>query len=569
LAAGAAGRIRYLDLGRVALSIRNRFSSLAAVVIAAGFAIGTQAPIANGAVTRPGGKPVRGGTVVIAIGTDATSLLPYNSGATVNSDAVGLIFMQLADTEPDFEHFIPQIGKSWDWSPDHRVLTMHLRDDVRWHDGVPVTAEDVQFTFEVARDSVVGWLSRSWKSHIQSCEVVDPYTVRYRFDGVYLEQVRDAKEGLILPKHLLKDVPRTAWATAEFGRHPVGCGPFKFESWEHQQRIVLVRNDDYFEKGKPYLDRVVFEIVPEPSTRLAQLRSGMIDLMEQVPNRDAVELRKEFEAGKSDVRIVSYRGRFYDFIGYNRLDPLFTSRKVREALTRAIDRKAIIDGLCYGFGEPIESPIIPILWAHDPKQPITPYDPAGARKLLADEGWRDTDGDGVLDKDGKPFEFTLLTNQDNDLRVKALVPVQRDWKAIGVKADVRTLDLQTVVKLRTGREYQAVLGGWRSGIKVDLDPIWGCAHLKERNNFVSFCDPRVDSLNALAVRLTPELARPLFFEAQRLVARDYPYTWLYYIDDILAVNTRVHGAVMDSRGPYNNVESWWIPAEQQKPGAGR
>ncbi|MFQ5600277.1 MAG: ABC transporter substrate-binding protein [Candidatus Krumholzibacteriia bacterium] len=510
--------------------------------------------------------PVRGGTVVVALGQEPESFIPYGTRTTAASRVQGFMFRMLAETDPNFADFSPRVARSWSWSDDHKILTMHLRDDVYWSDGVQLTAADVAFTWDVARDTVVAWRSGHWKRHITRCEVVDPFTVRFHFDEVFFEQFRYAKEGFLIPKHLLEDVPRAQWRTCEFARRPIGCGPFKLESYEPGQRIVLVRNELYFDEPKPYLDRVVLEFIPEPSTRVGRLRAGSADLVPDLPLSDAAELRSESVAARSGARVVSVRGRGYDFIGYNSRDPLFTSRRVREALTRAIDRQEIIDALCYGFAEIFESPVVPILWAYDAQQPTTPYDPEGARRLLAEEGWRDTDGDGWLDRDGRRFEFTLITNRDNALRMQAIVPVQGYWRAIGVRANIQTFEQQTALGLRNERKYQAYYGGWHAGLSIrsTLEAIWGCGNVDGKANFVAYCNPTVDSLNALAAQLLdPEEARPLFQEAQRLVAQDHPYTWMYYDHTVVGLSKRLHGIVIDARGTLINMEDWYVPTAMQ------
>ena len=508
----------------------------------------------------PASGPVRGGTVVIAMSQEPETMMPYAHRSLASSTALSFIFRVLAETGANFLDFAPSVARSWEFSPDRKVLTMHLRDDVRWSDGVALTAEDVRFTWDVARDSTVDWVSRHWKESITDCEIVDPHTVRFHFSEVFRDQLRFAKEGFLLPKHLLQDVPRDAWASSAFATNPVGCGPFKLERWEKGQRMVLVRNEYYFVPEQPYLDRIVLEFIPDAAVRVQQLRAGLVDMVPyDIDVREAAAMRADFEAGRSDVRLVSERGRTWDYIAYNLNDPLFADRRVREALTRAIDRKAIVDGLCYGFAELFESPVVPIMWAYDAGRPLTPFDPEGAKRLLAEAGWSDSNADGLLDKDGRTFEFTVMTNKDNKLRSDAMVPVQRDWRNVGVKAEIQTLEAQASRELRAERKFQAYYGGWNATVTVDLEGVWGCSQKGGRNNFIDYCNPRVDSLNAIGVAaMDPEQAKPIFREAQRLVADDYPYTWMYYIQAMAGIQKRVQNVLVDARGPLINMEEWWV-----------
>lgn len=497
--------------------------------------------------------PQRGGTVVIGIGAEPKSLLPYAPSSIEALTVESCLFPVLADTDSDLVSFSPILAKSWEWSPNRDALTFHLRDDVRWGDGVPVTAADVQFTWDVARDSLVAWRSIAWKKDVVGCDVIDPHTVRFRVRNVGRETFRFTKEGFVLPKHRLQDVPRAQWAGAAFGQQPIGAGPFQLQSWDKSQRIVLVRNDNYWDKPKPYIDRLVFQIVADPSNRARMLEAGTIDFVDGVPERDAA---RWLETPSAPVRIARCRGRDYDYLAYNPRDPLFATAKVREALGRAIDRQALVRSICHGFAELLEGPVVPTLWGYDASLEPTPYDPPGARRLLAEEGWKDSDGDGWLDRDGKRFEFEILVGNDVERRRDIVVPIQANWKAIGIKAEIRMLEKETARGLREDGKFQVAVGGWGSNLALNLEPIWGCK--KGRNNFIGFCNPRVDSLNAAQLKLPLEAAKPLVFEVQRLIAAERPYTWLYAPQTVVGTSRRLHDVQVDARGGFNNPDAWWV-----------
>ena len=496
--------------------------------------------------------PRRGGTIVIAFATEPKNLMPYGATSTDASEVLGTVFNMLAQTDSDFAGCSPSVAESWEPSADGLELVMHLRAGVLWSDGVPLTAEDVRFTYEVQTDSTVNWSARaSFKSMLSGCDVLDPRTVRFRFKERDPAALHHAKEGYLLPKHIYGAVPRHEWEKGDRARHPVGCGPYRFERWEAGQRIVLVRNEHYWEPGKPYADRLVFQFVPEAATRLAQFRAGQVDYINDLPRREAAAMQ---EQKRTPFTIRSVRGRAYEYIGYNQRDSLFADRRVREALTRAIDRPSIIRGLCYGFAEPFESPIVPIVWAYDP-QPLTPYDPEGAKRLLAAAGWRDTDGDGWLDRRGKRFEFEFLVGGGGDLRKAVAVPIQANWKAIGVLANLTFRDSEPARAARSAGKYAAALGGWNANTSANLTAVWCC---NQRLNYIGFCNARIDSLNAAGLRLGPAEARPLWQEAQRIIAAEYPYTWLFYEHTVVGQSARLHGVRLDARGWIQNPEDWWV-----------
>ena len=506
-----------------------------------------------GPETASPGAPRRGGTAVVAIPSEPKSLMPYAAAAqgTPASDILVQLFPYLITTEPDLISYSPQLARSWEWEADGRTLVFQLRDDARWEDGVPVTAEDVAFSFDVARDTLVGWPTLRWKREIQACEVVDPHTVRFRFARVPREAVRFAKEGFIIPKHLLASVPRDRWADADFAKHPIGCGPFRIDRWEPAQRLVLVRSDTYWERDRPYLDRLVFRIVPDAPTRVRLLRAGELDLVDELTTREATTMRTSGEA----VRILTCKGRDYDYIAFNLRDSLFANRSVREALTRALDRRGLVASLLQGFAEPLDGPVVPILWAHDADLAPLPYDPPGARQLLATAGWMDRDGDGWLDRGGRRFEFTVLLVNDNERRRDVIVAAQSQWKEIGVKADVQMLERGALAERRIHGQFELLSAGWGSNVAMELEPIWGCGG---RSNFVGYCNPRVDSLIASATYLPYDGAKKPLVEAQRLIAADAPYIFMYSLFNIVGTSARLQDVQVDARGTILNPEAWWV-----------
>src|SRR4029079_5041729 len=220
----------------------------------------------------------------------------------------------------------------------------------------------------------------------------------------------DANEGVILPKHVWSQLPFDQWRSRSdwFREHLVTSGPFLLESWTPQQEVVLKRNPRYYIPGLPKLDRVVVRIIPDQGNQVTQLLSGQVDFVPSLLPGDAERVRKS-----PSLHLVPIWYRSYVAIVWNNSKPLFADRDVRRALTLAIDRRALIDTLWGPSARESYSPIVQDAWAYDTNIHPWPYDPAESRRLLAAKGWKDSDGDGVLDKDGKPFAFELTTNSGN------------------------------------------------------------------------------------------------------------------------------------------------------------
>jgi peptide/nickel transport system substrate-binding protein len=229
-----------------------------------------------------------------------------------------------------------------------------------------------------------------------------------------------------MPRHLLENVPVDQMEAAEFNRKPVGNGPFRFVRWKQHQEIVFEANPD-FGGGRPHLDRVVFRVIPDQTAIETTFRSGQIDVVERLRFEDVASFRAEPE-----FQVHSFETRGYQFVGWNTRHPLFESADTRRAMTLAIDRQRILDALVFGEGKITAHPIMSLSPFYATDILPHPYVPEEAKAILSAQGWRDTDGDGYLDRDGRKFEFELVTNLGNQLREDTLVMIQDDLKRIGV-----------------------------------------------------------------------------------------------------------------------------------------
>ncbi len=500
----------------------------------------------------------RGDTLVIGTSADADSLSDLTSTTDTAGYIIDLLFLGLTHTNPDISHG-PSLARSWEFSEDHLELTFHLRDDVFWHDGVKTTAHDVKFTFEKHTSPNVGYAAVKWKQFIKECVVLDDYTVKFIFERVYPYQLMDAVVGYILPKHILEKVPDEEMVSTDFNRNPVGNGPYRFKEWKAQQYVEVEANENYY-AGRPPLDRIIFKVVPDEENLVLQLKSGQIDFMEKVPPRFFEELSRQ-----EDLVAHVYSGRSYSYLGWNMRNPLFENKRVRQALTMAINRQEIIDSLLFEFGEIPKGPVLPIIWAHNPNLPDFPYDPEKARQYLAEEGWTDSDGDGWLDKDGQRFSFTLKTNKGNQIREDILVLVQDMFKEVGIEVRPNILEWTVFIGDMNKKDFEAAVAGWSVGLKMDMTVIWHSNSINDRFNFVSYSNPEFDRLNDAAVfEMDQEKAREMWWQAQEMIAEDQPYTFLYSPKDINFVHRRFQNVQMETVGWNYNLEQWWVPKDQQK-----
>lgn len=537
-------------------------------------------------VTMPDGTRIpQGGTLIIGVLGDVNSMNPYISTTLTASDVQTLMFLTLATIKPDLETYQPSLAKSWEFSNGRKDLTFHLRNDVYWWDGVKTTAEDVVFTHGIATNPEVAWSAIRWKDYIDSVEAVDDTTVVFHFSRIYPYQIMDATVGPIIPKHILKDVNPAEMRTADFSEHPVGNGPYKFKSWRHQEQFEVMKNPDYYEKGKPHLDRIVFRIIPDQTTLLTQLKTGEIDFMQNIPPKEFQKLKEDYRDEKTNIKPYEFLGRSYDYIAWNTIDPdkynpdryttleslkqipnqFFADKRVRRAMTYAINRDLIREAIGYGLLIPMQGPISPILWAYDDNLPTIPYDTTKAKQLLTEAGWVDTDGDGIREKDGKEFSFIMKTNNGNQRREQACTLIQDMLAKVGVKMEIRLEESVTFFDNLDKKRFEAALPGWSVGLKVDMTTTFSSQAVFDKFNFTSYRNPEFDKINNEAkFTMDREKAMKLWSQAQRILVEDQPYTWLYYMKSGHGVHKRFKDVIMDQRGAFVNLEDWWVPATERK-----
>ena len=514
----------------------------------------------------------RGGTAIIALNADPATMNPLAT-AEVGQQGIQreMLFTPLIKYDARLRA-VPWLAQRWDTvaaGRDSLDLTFRLRRDVRWHDGQPVTAEDVRWTFERAVDPRTAYHGAAWFSFYRPrAELVDPYTVRFR-----LRRHPDFLDGWRLlpplPKHILGNVPPEQLASHPFGtRSIVGSGPFKFARRTPGQEWVFEANPQFPVGlgGRPLLDRVVFRSIPDATARLTELLTGGVDVAIPVQSAHVSKLQSA-----QGVRLVSRPSPYWTFIAWNTRLPLFDTPEKRRALTMALNRRQITTAVTSGTGVPGRSLVTPLHWAFNARDSRTavPFDRTGARRLLASAGWQDRNGDGVLeDQAGRPFRFTLKVPQAIPSLQDAATIAQAQLRDIGVAMQIQTLEFATLRNHIEGtpdtngqrqRNFEALALTWEDAFRKDDSQI---LHSRNRNGEISwtgYSHPRIDQLiDSLGVVADRNVARPLWTEYQRHLAQAAPLTVLLYPKQTIGVRTRLRGVEMDARGEYITAARWWL-----------
>jgi peptide/nickel transport system substrate-binding protein len=513
----------------------------------------------DGPAAPPSEGPHQGGQVIVGVPTDISTLNEYQSaGETTEAAIIDLQFPSLMVEQPDYQlhppSFGPRLATSWEFSQDNRTLTFHLRDDARWSDGVPVTAEDVRFTFTVQKDKRVGSSGLEFKDFISDVEVVDPHTVRFHYTRVYPYQLMDANDGHIVPAHAWGKVPFDKWRNTDFEPIMVTAGPFRLAGHTPNQTLILDRDPGYWGKPRPYLDRLIFRVIPEMSSQLNQLMAGEVDLLMSVPPRDAQRIKDD-----PDLEIVRFPSRNWGFVGWNNRRALFADRRVRRALTLAINRKAAVDTVYHGFAHLARGPVLSSMWAFNRNLPEPPFDPQQAAALLADAGWKERNAQGVLTRNGKPFVLDLAYPATNPIRAELAVLIQSDLARLGVSVRPLQMEFTAFVAAAENGQFDALLWAWDEATKVDLTTLW-CTPSETAGslNLVGYSNPEVDRLIA-AAREEPDYTRSkvVLDRIQEIIVDDQPVTFMYEAEQLVGINRRIRGADINVVGVFFNIEEWY------------
>ncbi len=504
-------------------------------------------------------NPEYGDTFMEASIGDASTLLPVLASDSASSSINSMIYNGLVRYNKDLQ-IEGELAQSWDVSDDNLTLTFHLQKGVTWHDGTPFTSADVEFNYQLYIDPETPTSYAESFKQVTGVETPDPYTFIVHYDKPYAPALISWATA-IHPKHLLdgKDVTKSLLA-----RNPIGTGPYRFVEWAGGEKIVLESNPDYFE-GQPYLKRVVYRIIPDISTQFLELQTGSLDFMGLSPLQ--YDRQTETPAFKRLYNKYRYLNFGYTYLGYNLNRPLFKDKRIRQALSYAINKQELIDGVLLGYGAVATGPYKPDTWVYNSEVPKYTYDPDRARKLLAEAGWQDTDGNGILDKNGEELAFTIVTNQGNDLRSKTGEIIQRRFKEVGVAVKLRVIEWATFLKefINPGN-FDATILGWSGGPEPDQYNIWHSSKVGPRElNFIGFKNSEVDLLLEKGRRIFDTQERKAYYHRlQEILAEEQPYTFLYVGEALPAVSKRFRGVKAAPAGIRYNFNQWFVPQDEQK-----
>lgn len=513
--------------------------------------------------------PVKGGTFRYGITTNPRGMF----NPILNTEVYdGLIIDQVYDGLIRIDRTLtpqPEIAKSWEISEDGRSITFYLNEGITFHDGAPLTAKDVAFTYKTILhphytgvrygdfSEIVG--AKEYKAgeatDVPGIEVIDDYTIRFTTNKPHAPLLSSFTYG-ILPAHLLEDIPVGELETAAFNSHPIGSGPFVFQEFKTDQHVILKANENYFQ-GRPNIDTLVFQKIANDAVPI-WIQQGRVDYVaispEQYPEVAAIDF----------MDIYVFEALSYNYIAFNLRQERMADVRVRQAMAYGFDRDTYIDVILEGFGIKANAPMPKASWAYTDEGINTyEYNPELAKKMLDEAGWK-LGRDGVREKNGMRLEFEMLVPEGARATEQMALLFQQNMADIGIKINLMFMEFNAAVDRVDAREFDMFTMGW--SLDVDPDP-YGIWHSTALWNDPGFYNERSDELIEMGRAETDiEKRKEIYAEWQRLINYELPDIFLSYGVTIAAISNRVQG-IDTEPGPYGPLEDgyrlrtlWLAPA---------
>jgi peptide/nickel transport system substrate-binding protein len=515
-----------------------------------------------------------GGAAVITIAGEPDILLPPYVQLITGIQVVDAVFDRLA--EPGMEMntvgdrgFTPELADSWTWARDSMSIAFKLNPKARWHDGRPVRASDVRFTLQLYADPEAASVVAPLITNIDSVSTPDSLTAVFWFKRRHPEQFFDAVYQMrILPEHLLSGIKRSELQSSEFARHPVGSGPFRFVRWEPGS-VVEVAADTAYYRGRPKLDRVIWTMAPGYQPASAKLLAGEADFLEFLIPPLVPEVEKN-----ANLSLRPYGSLDYGFAVFNLHDPanpsrphpLFGDRALRRALTMATDRPSIVQNVFGRLAVPALGPFTRAVATADTTIAQIPYDTAAARALLDSLGWRDANGDGVRERNGRQLRFSIAYPTSSLVRKNMATLLQESFRRVGARVDLEPFELTQFSSRLTDGKFDAAMNAWH------LDPspgvirqAWsGEAARGAGVNFGKYESAAFDAeVDTASHALDAGEARVHWRAAYQTIVDDAPAIWLYETRNYAGAHKRLRTPGLRPDAWWANLKDWSIPAAER------
>ncbi len=482
-------------------------------------------------------------TLHLALSANPSRINPILATDSASGEIAQWIFNGLFKYDKNGK-IVGDLAKKWKFLSPTK-LWVALRPNVLWHDGKPFSAKDVLFTYRLITSPKVFTPYASDFRYVKKVEVLDSLHLRITYKKPYFKALQTWMIGM-LPYHILKDDPDIM--RSPFNQHPIGTGPYRLKKFEVSGDIELVANEHYF-LHSPYIQRLYYHFVPDPATQFLMLKSHQLD----VGGLSPLQLERQIDQSfRSFYAIYEQPSHGYTYLGFNLENPKFKDKRVREALSLAVDRQELIDILFFSHGRICTGPFMPGSFAFDPTIKPPKVDLKKAKALLKAAGY----------DQNHPLKFEIATNSNNSLRLYAAQIIQYQLAKIGVEVSIRAMEWQAFLNtVVTPRKFETILLGWGLGLTPDAYPLWHSDSAKIGGfNLVGYKNPKVDRLieeaqSTINMAKLSKLYRRIF----RLIVADVPYLFLYIPNSITAVNRSIKNVEPSIVGIMHNEIEWIKP----------
>ena len=508
--------------------------------------------------------PANGGELNL-FSTRPDTLNPLLTKNVYVKDFLGLIYESLFKLDRD-QKAVPVLAEEWEVSDDGLIWTFKIRSDVQWHDGMPLTADDIIFTIKTLQNGNIDSVYKSNVKNIAAYAIVS----RNTFSVFLNEPDSFLKERLtfpILPSHYFIG-ENIEILNSEKNMTPMGTGPYCYSSGSGTNNIKLISNGKWWnsedrekpELSLPYITDINIRIFDSERDAIDSFHQGEIDVMPVSTGNFAKYSRR------TDINFQKYTGNEYEFIAINLKDPVLSDKTVRKAIAMAIDKNALIDEIIPGEAIAADIPIIPNTWLNDSSLFSYTTDREKARDLLVQNGWKEESGVMHKNIDGKRkyLQLELLVNNYNDTRMEVVMKISEQLKEIGVDVSLVYLDWEEVMdKVRKGEFHLAFMGCRVSSIP-DISFAYASEEAYNGFNVSGYSNPLVDMyLKRIRKEKDDEAKKALYMRIRNIVSEDVPYIGLYFYNDSVLYSKRIKGEVSPYLwDKYNNIVKWYIPIAQ-------
>lgn len=518
--------------------------------------------------------------VVIAIQSEPETLNPIyafglNEGVITDHLFLYLLDLKWNDTKGDVEAF-PMLAEKWQWNSDSTSIDIYLRSDAKWSDGKTVSAYDVVYSFDIYSDQQVqsrfyGMFKNFYHFENGEVDLEKTFAIKDSFHLI-INFLPDKVISLfdlafpVIPKHIYEKINRSEIQTAEINFNPITSGAYKLKKWERNQFIILEANRECFLYDDDMIKEIIFKVTPDYNSALTQIKKGEIDFTEDIRPSDAKQL-----SNQKNLKIASVKGRQYDYVGWNNIDGkyfsetnkikphrFFGDKKVRQALSFAINRKEILEQYLLNYGSLCNSPISEIFESEfDNSLKGFEYNPDKAKELLKQAGWTDKNRNGILEKSNSEFSFTLNIPSGNPLREYAATIIKNNLKQVGIEIKVEKLEFGVLMDGLLNRKLDAWILAWFIPLPIDLKSYWYSDLTQTQMNFTGYQSADADKVMLeLERKHSKEDYIKLMKKFQRIISEDQPVTFLYWFDNIVCYNNRIRNITINPFGAIQRIWEW-------------